>query len=417
MAEGKAESPELEILRIAALLGEGDEGLGHYELRRAIESDGIEPARATARFHVAAQRLAEDLSHAGRTLPMSLQQAIARTEPSALSAQQQSPEPDTAHAFAGHWLERFLAPFALPTHLEAGRAYRRLGSLAEQDQRELDRLAAELQDQALRIRQAEEPDWPALVSAEFLKRFGVDCGKRLNEIAGELGLEVRYREAESYEGALLRVPGTRIGYIVLNTKIKEESRRRFTLAHEIGHHVLPGQQELSMPCIAGRIENWQRALDPAERAANRFAAEILMPLLAIRQWVEVEPSMDAIQSIAAACETSLSSSAVRLMTLTAYPAAVVWSQEGRTRWYTPSASFVRWVRKGPLHEATLASRWLRGEPLPKQPQAVPATAWFFEKGLRPGARVWETAIGLPAYGAALSLLVMREPITESGSGS
>ena len=152
-------------------------------------------------------------------------------------------------------------------------------------------------------------------------------------------------------------------------------------------------------------------------AANRFAAEILMPLLAIRQWVEVEPSMDAIQSIAAACETSLSSSAVRLMTLTAYPAAVVWSQEGRTRWYTPSASFVRWVRKGPLHEATLASRWLRGEPLPKQPQAVPATAWFFEKGLRPGARVWETAIGLPAYGAALSLLVMREPITESGSGS
>ncbi len=417
MAEGKAEMPEREILRMAALLGEGDESLGREELRRTLESCGIDPARATARFHEAAQRLAEDVSHAGRTVPLSLQQAIAATEPSTLSAQKESPDPGIAHAFAEHWLERFLAPFAIPTHLEASRAYRRVGSLAEQDQRDLDQLATELQEQALRSRQGEEPDWPALVSAEFLKRFGVDCGKRLNEIAGELGLEIRYREAESYEGALLRVPGSRMGYIVLNSRIKEESRRRFTLAHEIGHHVLPGQQELSMPCIAGRIENWQRALDPAERAANRFAAEILMPLVAIRQWVESKPSMEAIQSIAAACETSLSSSAVRLMTLTTYPAAVVWSQEGRARWYTPSASFVRWVRKGRLDEATLASRWMRGESLPKQPQAVPAAAWFFEKGLRPGARVWETAIGLPAYGAALSLLVLREPITESGSGS
>lgn len=416
MAEGKAEMPEREILRMAALLGEGDEGLGREELRRTLKSCGIDPARATARFHEAAQRLAEDVSHTERAVPLSLQQAIAATEPSVLSAQRESLEPDISRAFAEHWLDRFLAPIALPTHLEASRAYRRVGTLAEQDQLDLDRLAAELHKQARQSRQGEEPDWPALVSAEFLKRFGVDCGKRLNEIAGELGLEVRYREAESYEGALLRVPGSRMGYVVLNSRIKEESRRRFTLAHEIGHHVLPGQQELSMPCIAGRIENWQRALDPAERAANRFAAEILMPLVAIRQWVESEPSMEAIQSIAAACETSLSSSSVRLMTLTAYPAAVVWSQEGRARWYTPSASFVRWVRKGRLNEATLASRWMRGEPLPKQPQAVPAAAWFFEKGLRPGARVWETAIGLPAYGAALSLLVLREPITESEKG-
>jgi hypothetical protein len=411
MARSKAEPLEREILRIAALLSEGDEGLNRDGLRQALESAGIDPARATARFHEAALRLAEDVSYTRRTVPLSLQQAITETEPSAVSAKRESQEPDASHAFAEHWLDRFLAPFALPTHLEASRAYRKVGSLAGEDQRDLDLMAAELREKARRSRPGEDPDWPVLVSAEFLKRFGVDCGKRLNEIAGDLGLEVRYREAESYEGALLRAPGTRMGYIVLNSRIKEESRRRFTLAHEIGHHVLPGQQELSMPCLAGRIENWQRALDPAERAANRFAAEILMPREAIQEWVEAEPSLDAVQSIAATCETSLTSSAVRLMTLTAYPAAVAWSQEGRTRWYTPSASFVRWVRKGRLHEATLAARWMRGEPLPKQPQPVPAAAWFFEKGLIPGARVWESAIGLPSYGAVLSLLVLREPIT------
>jgi hypothetical protein len=412
MAKGKAEPPEHEILRAAALLSEGDEGLGRDELGRALESAGIDPARVAARFHESARLLAEDVRRAGRTVPLSLKEAIAASELTAVPTQRESPEPETARVFAEHWLNRFLVPFALPTHLEASRAYRKVGNLAEKDQRDLDMLAAELQEQARRSRLGEEPDWPALISAEFLKRFGVDCGKRLNEIAGELGLAVRHCEAETYEGALLRVPGSRLGYIVLNSKIKTESRRRFTLAHEIGHHVLPGQQELSMPCVAGRIENWQRALDPTERAANRFAAEILMPRASIRKWLEVEPSLDAIQSIAAASETSLTSSAVRLMTLTAYPAAVVWSQDGRVRWYTPSASFVRWVRKGRLHESTLASRWLRGDALPKQqPQTVPAAAWFFEKGLRPGARVWETAIGLPGYGAALSLLVLREPIT------
>lgn len=416
MAKGKAE-PDEEILRIAALLSEGDDDLDREGIRRELEISGIDPARATARFHEAVERLAEDVRRTGQAVPLALQQAIAQTDPSVVSAKRKFSESDAAHAFAEHWLERFLAPFALPTHLEASRAYRKVGNLAEQDQQDLDRLAAELHEQARRSQSGKVPDWPALVSAEFLKRFGVDCGKRLNEVAGELGLEVRYREAESYEGALLRVPGSRFGYIVLNSKIKEEARRRFTLAHEIGHHVLPGQQELSMPCLAGRIENWQRALDPGERAANRFAAEILMPRQAIQEWLEAEPSLDAVQSIAAACETSLTSSAVRLMTLTAYPTAVVWSQEGKVRWYTPSASLVRWVRKGRLHEATLAARWMRGEALPKQPQAVPAEAWFFEKGLRPSARVWESAIGLPAYGAVLSLLVLREPITEGKNSS
>jgi Zn-dependent peptidase ImmA (M78 family) len=417
MARDKAEPREQEILRIAALLGEGDDDLDREGIRRELENSGIDPAQTTARFHEGVERLAENVRRAGQTVPLALQQAIAQTEPSVVSAKRRFSESDAVHAFAEHWLDRFLAPIALPTHLEASRAYRKVGNLAEQDQQDLDRLATELHEQARRSQSDKEPDWPALVSAEFLKRFGVDCGKRLNEVASGLGLEVRYREAESYEGALLRVPGSRLGYIVLNSKIKEESRRRFTLAHEIGHHVLPGQQELSMPCLAGRIENWQRALDPAERAANRFAAEILMPRQAIREWLEAEPSLDAVQSIAAACETSLTSSAVRLMTLTAYPAAVVWSQEAKVRWYTPSASLVRWVRKGRLHEATLAARWMRGESLPKQPEAVPAEAWFFEKGLRPGASVWESAIGLPAYGAVLSLLALREPIIEGKRSS
>ena len=46
MAKGKAEPLEHEILRTAALLSEGDEGLGRDDLHRALDNAGIDPAPA-----------------------------------------------------------------------------------------------------------------------------------------------------------------------------------------------------------------------------------------------------------------------------------------------------------------------------------------------------------------------------------
>ena len=34
------------------------------------------------------------------------------------------------------------------------------------------------------------------------------------------------------------------GYIVLSSEVQEVRRRRFTLGHEIGHYLLPDQQDL-----------------------------------------------------------------------------------------------------------------------------------------------------------------------------
>jgi hypothetical protein len=410
MTEPKRPTWEEELIGMAALLGEGDDALDRNEVRHLLRGSGISPDKATARFHEAALKLAERERTAGREVPLALDQAIQATGTSSVSQHQSA-----ARTFAASWLDRFLLPFALPSAHAPARAYRKSGGLAEKDAAYLDRLARELQEQAGESRPGAELDLVGLMSEAFLARFGLDCGKRLFDVAYALGLEIRHRKAESYEGALLRVPGSRAGFIVLNSKIKEESRQRFTLAHEIGHHVLPGQQELAMPCVARRIENWQQALEPDERAANRFAAEILMPREAIQEWLDQEPSLEAIRSIADACRTSLTSSAVRLAELTRYAAAVVWSEAGRALWYHASPSFVRWVRKGRLDERTVAARRFGRMRLPEDPEAVPAAAWLFAKGLKPDAMLWESAVALPAYSAVLSLLVLREPVTESES--
>lgn len=56
-------------------------------------------------------------------------------------------------------------------------------------------------------------------------------------------------------------------------------RQRFTLAHEFGHHSL-GHGDMLDERIA-----WE-AIDPKEAAANRFAAEFLVPVGAVNLWFE-----------------------------------------------------------------------------------------------------------------------------------
>ena len=46
----------------------------------------------------------------------------------------------------------------------------------------------------------DKPDPVVAASRAFLKRFGENCGKRLPEILPEIGLQLHYRNATSYEG-------------------------------------------------------------------------------------------------------------------------------------------------------------------------------------------------------------------------
>ena len=58
-----------------------------------------------------------------------------------------------------------------------------------------------------------------------------------------------------------------------------------------------------------------------------------MPRELVGSFLGVEPTMASIRSVARVCGTSLTASAVRLMTLTSFRAAVVWSQNHRVLWH------------------------------------------------------------------------------------
>ena len=173
--------------------------------------------------------------------------------------------------------------------------------------------------------------------------------------------------------ALLRFKGIPRGYIVLSTHVRENSRRRFTLAHEVGHYVLPDQQELCQPCTKMQIESWEDDLSKPEIAANRFSAEILMPRSLVR--LEDMPTFESIKGISPSMRYVTNGLGISSRRTLVFRVAAVWSQGGRVRWYKGSEEFYRWVRKGPLDPASFAYDAFQGLSVPNSLESVPASAW------------------------------------------
>lgn len=248
-----------------------------------------------------------------------------------------------------------------------------------------------------------------LTARAFLEEFGLDCGGRLEEVAGHLRLTVVDAAATGFEGALLRIAGRALGTIVLRRGIPEPGRRRFTLAHEIGHYVLPNQQEALSPCRASAIESWNGSLSAAELDANRFAAEILVPRALVTDQLKQAPTLNMARGVAERFGTSLTAAAVRLVELTSYRAALVVSREDTAEWYRLSPEFARAVRTGPLDARTLAHDHFHGG-ASAETARVPAEAWLYESNLVPGVTLWEHSALLRSYGLVLTLLELPERV-------
>jgi uncharacterized protein DUF955 len=90
------------------------------------------------------------------------------------------------------------------------------------------------------------------------------------------------------------------------------TRRRFTIAHEVGHHFLhsDGATVLCRPVDVDQADEAARA---KERQANRFAAELLMPEPLVRERAERD-GLD-VATLAGAFDVSPIAMAYRLVNL------------------------------------------------------------------------------------------------------
>jgi len=232
----------------------------------------------------------------------------------------------------------------------------------------------------------------------------------LVDVTRALGLEIRYCDSSGFDGALVCSKQNRVGTVLVKKSIRELGRRKFTIAHEIGHYVLPHHGSSENVCSSRDVESWDRRLSDQEIEANVFAGELLIPERLVDPAIKRErPAMSIIREISTKFETSLTAAAYRAMYLTPFRAAIVWSTDGVVRWFKASEEFEAFVSvKESVAEGTYAYDSFRGKPVPDMLKSVKSELWLAQSSRGNPDYILEHSIALPSYNSVLTLLYIED---------
>jgi Zn-dependent peptidase ImmA (M78 family) len=157
---------------------------------------------------------------------------------------------------------------------------------------------------------------------KLTKRHGLAPGFDIKDFITSLGINLEITPLESMSGFAYQKEGKKV--IGIN-ETDGEQRQRFTMAHELGHmfvHVNDGVI-FDRGFAYFRDGNSSTGLNPKERQANAFAAELLMPAEHLIEQVRsleggiIDPMQDdsKIRKLAKLYGVSFSAMSVRLDSL------------------------------------------------------------------------------------------------------
>ncbi len=155
------------------------------------------------------------------------------------------------------------------------------------------------------------------------------------EICKIFNIDIEYKDI-NLEGVLIVKNASK--KILLNKNIQYETRRRFTISHEIGHYLLPGHENVYR-CTNENIAKYN-CYDEKEKEANIFAAELLMPDKYFKKDVnEKSLILDDLISLAEKYQTSLTSTAIKFIKNTKDSGAIILSKNNNIIWSFKSDYF------------------------------------------------------------------------------
>lgn len=226
----------------------------------------------------------------------------------------------------------------------------------------------------------------------------------LRDFTGWRGLLVDEKPIHGSEGRLL-TRGKR-GIIAVNAHISETGKRRFVIAHELGHFELHREVDPYEMCSDRAFRDWHRNR-PHEAEANQFAAELLMPKdLFGRHAGGTLPRLEVVGDLATRFRTTLMATLYRYVELDLAPCAIIYSESGTIQWSNCSDSlpfgYVPWGNE--VSRDSGAGEFFAEGTTSSAPERTPVEAWFADDGLDTSVPCWEHCQPMPQYEGALSAI-------------
>ena len=249
-------------------------------------------------------------------------------------------------------------------------------------------------------------------ATKLLKKLWVEAPDEidLEALAHKAGkLRIEEGGLENAEG---RIVASATGGTIRVRPGLNAGRRRFTIAHEIGHYLLHPRQGLHREDTIKNFTLWNDASEEAE--ANLFAAELLMPEFLFKpRATKGNPSLALVDRLAGEFHTSAMATAYQYVGLTMEQVALVVSEAGRIKWSARAKDFWPLVRTGTLHPHSAAGEIHAGVSTDtKRMVRAPAHAWLpmFEnvdnRDIKEDSRI------LDWYGCIVTLLWLEDDLSE-----
>ncbi len=220
-------------------------------------------------------------------------------------------------------------------------------------------------------------------------------------------IEIFEKDFDGIEGVLLF--NGQLATIGINSKQTYPKRRRFSVAHELGHLNLDVTfgEEQTFVCSNRMIETFDISRDK-ELRADQFASELLMPKRMVQNYFNPqEPCWDSIRQVSNYFDVSLMASAFKFISMTTASCCLIVSKNRQIQFYRSSDSFRYSLQMSDsriVAEGTFAYKALKSQSIPSDFDIVPANSWIVGYKVKQDSELFEWSLPLNSHGQVLTIL-------------
>lgn len=218
---------------------------------------------------------------------------------------------------------------------------------------------------------------------------------------------VKEADLRNCDGRLVMKNGRSI--VTVDAKIEFEQRKRYVLAHELGHILLHGDKEASFTDDDSTLDGYKKGLQ--EKEANDFAAELLMPADSFKAACDKKKICPAlIGELAEKFNTSLTSIVYRFVDLGNHPIATFYSKNKKVQYWKKSSDLyykIPDINKLDVPTDSVANEfYIYNRIYPKRDavQEINKSTWFELGKYDKDSPMYEYCIITPRYNSALSVI-------------
>ncbi|WP_061313621.1 ImmA/IrrE family metallo-endopeptidase [Clostridium botulinum] len=220
-------------------------------------------------------------------------------------------------------------------------------------------------------------NYPEQYAQDIVSSFDLTPPIDLTKICEKLDIRINYESLYSIE-ALLIISSGKKNIIINNYKTVSPQRERFTIAHEIGHYIIPWHENLQQ---CDKIVNFE-SKDEVEKQANEFASELLVPKSNLLEDIkDKKVTLSLIKSLAKQYDVSLVVMARRVLEYSDAEAVVlIYYPNGKKYIQMKSKTFKEELKGGCITKSSAHKLLTSYNTNAEIKDILESSIWFKEKG-------------------------------------